>query len=114
MHIVNLTKFLQLPAGTVYSKYQPCVFEGIEIKGENCGGCDFFIDSTISPPPVDSISSEDCLDILDKALLTGDSFALDFDSGSRDGCFNTEQLFAIWDPLDIQLLITKLQSVHHT
>lgn len=41
MRIVGLKEFLTLPVGTVYAKYQPCITEGLEIKGDNCGERDW-------------------------------------------------------------------------
>ena len=34
MRIVNLEEFRALPSGTVYMKYQPCVFGPLEMKGD--------------------------------------------------------------------------------
>lgn len=35
MKIINRTQFLAMPEGTVYSKFEPCFFGEISIKGES-------------------------------------------------------------------------------
>jgi hypothetical protein len=42
MRIVNRKTFLEYAPGTLYSKYQPCVFEDLQIKHESCNGNDWF------------------------------------------------------------------------
>jgi len=109
MKIVNLTEFLKLPENTVYSNYQPCIFTCISIKGPNCGEIDFYC-TDIHPVPVECTGSEDMMNILDSAEKTQSNFTLDFDSGGRDGCYQEDQLFAIWSKDDIQRLIKRLNE----
>lgn len=80
------------------------------MKLENCGEIDFFQQDIACP--VKCNSSSEFMDILDDAEKTGKSFDLDFDESNsgRDGCFDEDQLFAIWEPNDIRQLIERLQS----
>lgn len=37
MRIVDRETFLGMPSGTLYAKYEPCVFGPLEIKCDTCG-----------------------------------------------------------------------------
>jgi hypothetical protein len=109
MKIVNLKTFLTLPRGTVFCRYQPCCFDGLEIKECNYGDIDFGMTALIPPWP-ESSGSEEMMKILDKAEQDGQDFPLDFNSGGRDGCFQEDQLFAIFSQVGLSQLIRKLQK----
>lgn len=109
MRIVNLKTFLTLPEGTLFTRYQPCVFDGLEIKGRNCGEIGFFL-TTLFPPWPASESSEEAMNILDAAEKDGGDFPLGPDRGSRDGCFVEDQLFGIFSADDTKALIAALQK----
>lgn len=105
MKIVNRKTFLSLPAETLYSKYAPYVFGELAIKCETVG--DDFVTQQIA----DSVwcnDSDEFFDILDAAARTGESFSMDFDSAGRDGLFDDEQLFVVWEREDVVALIERL------
>lgn len=107
MKIVNLQQFLAMPEETLFSKYEPCHFDGLEIKVGNCGERDF-----ITQQIADAIECHDIGDFaakLDDAKDTGVSLSMDFNMASRDGCFEGEQLFAVWERADLEALIKRLQ-----
>lgn len=109
MRIVDRLAFLSLPAGTVYAKYEPCFFEEVSIKGDTCCGLkgepiDWFYQSLNSPNFEGAHDSGAWMERLD-AIQTGmPSGALE-EVESRDGLFDQDQLFAIWEPDDVQFLI---------
>ena len=106
MKIVNKTAFLLLPDGTVFSKYVPCVFSNIEIKGATVNGNDYLYQEI-----ADSIKCEGSCYYSDKlhdAVENGASLEMDFDSLVRDGSYDDEQLYAVWSKKDVKLLIKKL------
>lgn len=105
MKIVDLDAFLKLPAGTLFAKYSPIVFDEMAIKGDTTPNGDFYYQSLIEP---DVISSNDIVDKLEEARVTGNSFSLDLNCEGRDGCFNSDQLFAVWDRADTLQLIDRL------
>jgi len=107
MKIVDRKTFLAMPEGILFSKYKPCVFEALEIKGDTWSHCDDFLVQEI----VDAIDCTGSDDFGDKCQLMeeGISAALDFDCMSRDGCFDAAQLFAVWEGDDISALIERLQ-----
>ena len=106
MRIVNRATFLAMPENTLFSKYEPCIFRDLLIKGESLH-CNDFCVSQIADA-IDCDGSESFIDACDGAVQTGASLKMDFDLFGRDGCFNDNQLFAVWEKDDIEALIDKL------
>ena len=106
MKIVNRKTFLSLPADTLFSKFDPCVFGDLCIKGNSIGDTDFVYQSI-----TDAIACNDSGEFVDKLLVaqaSGESVGMDFDCQGRDGMFDAEQLFAVWEPADVAALIARL------
>lgn len=83
MKIINLDCFLLLPDGVLFSKYTPNMFEELSIKRDSLlESRDFFysvlVDSKKVPERINT------------------TFHVDITSGGRDGCFDDNQLFAVW------------------
>ncbi len=107
MKIVDRTTFLAMPEGTVFSKFAPCYFEDMCIKGETIGGCDFCVQAI-----GDAIAYQSEMEFtsaMQDAMDHGDILAMDFNTQGRDGCFDDAQLFAVWDSADVEALIARLQ-----
>jgi hypothetical protein len=108
MKIVDRKAFLALPAETVFSKYEPCVFGELCIKGDSIRGIDFFYQ-----PLNDATASNDSgmfAEQLFAAEERGLSVAMDFDCQMRDGLFDADQLFAVWEPGDVAALVARLNK----
>jgi len=105
MKIVSLEEFRMLPEGTMYMKYEPCVFGYLQVKGETLE-YDFYCENITYWP--DCSGSDDFADKLFSAQETGESVLLDFDCGGRDGCFDKDQLFAVYDERDVEMLQDKI------
>jgi len=111
MKIIDRKTFLSLPDETLFSKYEPCVFGDLTIKGATVGTNDF-LTQQIS----DAVAYNDSGDfgyIMETARETGCSIYMDFDCMGRDGLFDEEQLFAIWETADIVALIDRLKMLVH-
>ena len=108
MRIVDHKTFLAMPAGTVFSKYSPGAFDSLAIKGETVGTIDFFVQEIESA--VDADHSGDLYDKLEAAQHKGASLSMDFNCEGRDGLFEPEQLFAVWEKADVEGLIARLQQ----
>lgn len=109
MRIVGLKEFLALPNGTVYAKYAPQYFSEWGVKTETLNDVDFCFTSL--DHDMDCEGSDDLVGILQRLENDPtDSYPLSFDVGARDGCFERNQLFAIWDEADIDALIARLQE----
>ena len=107
MKIVNLEVFRKLPEGTIYSKYTPTVFDGLKIKGETWE-YDFLYQELIGN--IDANSSEEFNEICEKSQTEDIDLPLDFDCYERDGLFEKNQLFAIYNEKDIEALINRLKK----
>ena len=110
MKIVNLSTFRSLPANTVFSKYQPCCFEDLCIKGETLDH-DFLVQQIADA--IECSGSDEFVDKLYHAAETGESVGFDFECEGRDGLYETEQLFAVWEPDDVRALIERLGQCLH-
>lgn len=107
MRIVNRQSFLALPAGTLFSKFQPVIFGELNIKGESTPN-DFYYQDIAGAVACDN--SDEFMDILERAIRTGESFDLNLECMGRDGLYDADQLFAIWEPKDVTALIARLES----
>lgn len=111
MKIVDRKTFLEMPDGVLFSKYKPSVFENICIKGETLpSNNDFFVQQIVDAVKCDD-SGEFC-DILDDSVKNGTSFALDFECEGRDGLYEEDQLFAVWEKDDVIGLIDRLMTAY--
>lgn len=109
MRIVSKKEFLALPAGTVYSHFEPDIFEGFRVKGTTCDGSDdFFYDDLIGAVACDD--SNDFHRVCD-VMQEGKSVPADFNQTSRDGLFE-DGLYAVYGPMDVQQLIICLQKAN--
>jgi hypothetical protein len=112
MKIVNKQEFYKLPEGTLYSEYEPCVLNGLNVKGMNMVGLDnklidFTLKSIIGNVYCDS--SDDFVNILTDAEENKTSIKLDFDYYGRDGLYEDDALYAIYEEKDIDDFIKQLQ-----
>lgn len=107
MKIVDRKAFLALPADTLYSKYAPCYMETTNIKGESIGDIDWYASDIHDA--IKCNSSIDFVDILGEAEANGTSMAMDFETQCRDGCYDQDQLFAVWESADVLALIERLK-----
>ena len=107
MRIINRTDFLALPSGTLFSKYEPCIFGDIQIKGSTVSGVDFYFQQISDA--IDAKGDGEFSDILFDARLNGTSVKLNFDCEARDGLFDSDQLFAVWEKSDVLQLIERLK-----
>lgn len=93
MKIIDRESFLALPSGVLYSKYRPCTFDALSIKGNTRHG-DF---NTL--PIADTLVSH--LPALDEGVERPDRWC-------RDGLFEAEQWFGVWETPDVEALARTL------
>jgi hypothetical protein len=101
MRIYTRAAFLALPAGTLYCKCRPWVFEELCVK-EDSWPNDFVF---VNLQTIDSSSSEESTDRLDRMLEEGVSFPLN-NATQRDGCFDETDLFLVYEQADLKALMT--------
>jgi len=107
MKIVNLKTFLAMPAGTVYSKFEPCIFGELCIKEESLSNDWFYQDIADA---IDVNDSGEFGEILCRASGTGESIPMNFECLGRDGCFEDGQMFAVFERDDVVALIKRLDE----
>lgn len=108
MKIVNRKDFLAMPEGTLFCKYTPCFFDDISIKGESLIN-DFFYQQLVHPIAKDS---GELFALLDSAEQSGETITNDLYCEGRDGCFDDDQMFLIFEPKDLLDLIRRLAEAH--
>lgn len=104
MRIVDRKTFLALPAGVLYHKTKPCYFGDIAIKYGTWGND--WVEQSF-PYFQEEFQLFDAYDRLDK----GESLTLDVDRSGRDGLYEENEKFLIYEEKDIRILIEKLQTL---
>lgn len=111
MRILRKAEFLRMPIGTLFARGKPWAFEQLSVKGESLHNSDdFFAMDLVS---IKSDGSSEWVERLDKMLETGVSYPLETDGYGRDGCFDSEDLFLVYELADLQdlhrIIITAIQ-----
>lgn len=97
MKIVTLQDFFKLPAGTIYSDYEPAICTGLFRKGDTCAlengePFDFFYASVIAECYSESFTLENDL------APTVD------DIETRWGLYDGDAQFAVYEPADLEVM----------
>ncbi len=108
MKIVDLQTFKAMPEGTVFMKFEPCIFGDLCVKAETMER-DFVAASLTDG--IDASDSGEMADKLFAAMKDPDlSISMDFEAYSRDGMFEDDQMFAVYEKADIEGLVKKLSE----
>ena len=112
MRIVDRKTFLELPEGTVFAKYDPCIIREPMVKCDSTPNAGELVDFYYANLTDEVDCSGSCArdGIMDLAVIEGLPFALDFNSQCRDGMYDADQLFAVWERDDVAGLISRLQT----
>jgi hypothetical protein len=109
MKVITRKEMLRMPKGTVYSYYEPHFFRELEIKADDPENYDndWLFDSIVG-----AVKNNGSGDFSDKCTLmkAGESVEVDFENTSRDGMFEDEQLYAVYEKEDVEKLIARLQQ----
>ncbi len=106
MKIVDRKTFLALPDDTLFCKWEPCCFGELTIKGESLDND--FREQQIGGEAVKCNDSGEFSELCNRAAMTGASVELDFYGQGRDGCYDEDQMFAVWETADVAMLIERL------
>lgn len=99
MRIVNRKDFLALPAGTIYCKGVQWAFDSLSIKDDSLANDWIYLDMAW---PSAHDPGEAC-GLMSQSLETGSSFPCE-DAFGRDGCFDEDAVFLIFEPADLWTL----------
>ena len=105
MRLYTRSEFLELPAGTVYCQGGEWYFENLCFKAETRGNDWRYTD----PAWVDCESSEECIDRLIEMKEHKASYAMQ-ESEGRDGCYNDDDLFLVFEKPDLEKLRTWIDA----
>jgi len=117
MRIVDRETFLKMEGEVLFAKYDPQIFGDLRIKvgdpatfsDDNPKYHDFQYDDLID---FDCMGSDERMDMLQRAEKDPSySVPLDLHYTSRDGLFEDNILFAIFEPEDVKQLIERLQEI---
>lgn len=107
MKIVDRKTFMEIPENTLFAKWEPCWFGELMIKGETIGN-DFIMQDIASA--VKCNDSGEFAELCDHSAQYGVSLAMDFYCEERDGCFDEDQMFAVYERDDVLQLIERLKA----
>lgn len=100
MKIYKREAFLKLPGGTIFCKGQPWFWGQISIKADS-------LPNDYIEMELNTIESNDSGDIVRKyeeMLESGANYPLTDDYYGRDGCFDDEDLFLVYEVADLFIL----------
>lgn len=109
MRIVDRKTFLSLPPGTIFAKYTPCMFEDWRVKDDTSGN-DFYCRELVPTWTVAATDTSLYFDELRRAA-SEEVGPLDFETISRDGCFDDDQMFAVLSPEDVKALAASIRTL---
>lgn len=110
MKIINRQKLMKFKNRIVFSKVYGTELNGLYVYEDNLVS-DFVLTNLLGFPQ--SKDSKGHQGIEDFDLITGKKeFELDLECCSRDGLYDDNQLYAIYDKTDLLKLINKLQSIY--
>lgn len=110
MKIYSRQEFLKLPTGIIFAKGKPAYFESLCIKGDtwfNRGKTSDFLYLDIGH--FEDVEGKDFCDTFDLMVETGLSRPLN-STLARDGCFDDEDLFLVFEVPDLERLIFHAQN----
>lgn len=111
MKILTRKEFVEMPAGTVFSTYEPCVFRGLYIKHDTWkfdGGGSDFIEARLFGE-FDAQHSDEYFEFC-KRMETGEDIPQSFEETSREGLFDDNMMYAVFSKEDVENLIKTLQA----
>jgi hypothetical protein len=104
--IISRAEFMKLPPGTIFAKGKMAYFETPCVKGDTLFDFDGkptdFNDTQLVA--FENRTSEEFFDRFEEMVATGKSYPMNDDYG-RDGCFDDQDLFLIYEPADLERLI---------
>jgi hypothetical protein len=120
MKIVDRKTFLAMPAGTVYAKWgsagelapnESDLTHGcVAVKGDTVAGVDWVAQELLDWPE-DCSDSGQWADAMIAAIAGTPTAPLSIgDGGGRDGLFDDDQLFAVFQRVEVERLIALFQN----
>lgn len=113
MKIVNKSEFLELPNGILYSKYESLgIITGLFVKTDSLHNDWVYIDLISNVDCQDTGEFFDIMSAVESKVL--DKFRFDLECGERDGVFDSEGMFVVYDKEDAIQLLDTIQKIVST
>lgn len=110
MRIVDRKTFLAMPAGTIFSKtWKNGPVSGFQIKGDTWTNDFLCLDMVGCIDCDDYYPGSNVIDTHDKLVEQGISVPFDDEAYGRDGCFDDEDLFMIYEADDLRKIAAIIQ-----
>lgn len=109
MRVVQYNEFIKLPSGTVFCEWEPCIRRELKVKGESIDNIDY-----IEMELRGDFKSEVCLDPYLEAcdrLEKGEEVRAEFDSFGRDGLYDHNRKYVVYDKQDIEDLLNYIKTL---
>ncbi len=102
MRLVEREEFLSLPAGTVFVEYEEHFFGPLTIKGETIADMDEYSAGDY----FEQVPSQ----CVDGYPLEGLSLKYDPEFSGRNGCYERDQKYLVWERAEVETLIHELRG----
>jgi hypothetical protein len=109
MKIVTRKEFMKMPRGTFFAKGERWCFDNLCMKTETWEESNDFLYMDLMT--MDAHSGDELHDRMERSLETGISYPLET-CESRDGCFNDEDLFLIFEREDLERIVRLIHNGH--
>ena len=106
MKVLNRQDFMKMPEGTIFAKGKRWYFEQLSFKAGTMS--DDFV--CLDLCNVDNDSFEQLIDRLEEMLSKGTSYPFDNTGFSRDGCFDEDDLFLVFEKDDLLILRSRIDE----
>lgn len=112
MKIINYKAFVAMPAGMLYRSYEPMIFGELEIKQQTINdGNDWFLNRLNESFQSNEENEYDSFEEQCKKLQNGESLKGDYTTMERDGMFDYDRSFLVYDKEDINDMINVLKQL---
>jgi hypothetical protein len=112
MRILNREEFLKQPEGVLFAKYKSTgQFDTLCVKHDTMFGFDGRAIDFRYQDGMEILADDtgEYLEVM-KNAEKGAPFSLDLNCGSRDGLFDADQLFVVFEQADLEAYCTLIQS----
>lgn len=110
MKIVNRKDFLNTPKGTLWSYYEPSVFRDLNVKTSDKHSMDFDFVYFGLIGEFNAPNTETYFDIC-RQMEQGKSVPISLEETQREGLFDEDQLFLVYENDDIKKMVDMLSSL---
>jgi hypothetical protein len=114
MRIISRSQLMEMPKGTLYCKFEPCIFGDLHLKGDtivNLAGknADWWTTT------LDELDCDDSGQSYDMQMTmynnSNVSYPINFDDNERDGMYDDKATYMVWELCDLKAFKAILDTV---